>query len=111
MFIQCLKHNYSGTSIVCPECFQEQQDRRYKVEITNEAMKIINKANELREKRLENYKILYEAEHRRRVAAEKTIAEMRSLWEHGFEYGDGYNFRLWQQSIIDYDKAVKEVVK
>jgi hypothetical protein len=57
------------------------------MEITSEAMRVINKANELREKRLENYKKLLEAEQRlaaynqrRYEAGEILISEIENVY-------------------------------
>ncbi len=38
-------------------------------------------------------------EHRRRVAAEKTILEMRSLWVKDIDFEMGYNYKKWQSII------------
>jgi hypothetical protein len=46
-----------------------------------------------------DYKHLYDIEHRRRVAAEKTILEMRSLWAKDIDFEMGYNYKKWQSII------------
>ena len=43
--------------------------------------------------------LLVDIEHRRRVAAEKTILEMRSLWVKDIDFEMGYNYKKWQSII------------
>jgi hypothetical protein len=43
-------------------------------------------------------------EHRRRVAAEKTILEMRSLWVKDIDFEMGYDYKKWQSIIKEAEE-------
>lgn len=84
----CSKHNYTGTSAVCPHCYNEQQNNEYKR--------------------------LYDIEKRRREAAEAFIAARIEMCKKNHLCDaielqrDFETFTAWKQSITNYNNAIQE---